>query len=193
MNNANTAVSLTWVSQTETNLVGYRIYRSDSNVLEEAADQGVLVEATNTSSESIYYWSDANIVQEHQYNYWLEAQDMDGTSQFFGPTAITTPGQTVNSPDIPLVTGLTSVYPNPFNPDLTIDYTVAKPSHVRLFITNLRGQVVKELVNETKNSGSYRYIWNGKDSFGRPCSSGIFYLKMSAGGKEYNKKAILLK
>jgi flagellar hook assembly protein FlgD len=56
-----------------------------------------------------------------------------------------------------------------------------------------RGQVVKELVNETKNSGSYRYVWDGKDSFGRSCSSGIFYLKMSAGGKEYNKKAILLK
>lgn len=193
MSNTNAAVNLTWVTQTETNMVGFRVIRGESNVLEEAADQGVLVAATNTSNENVYYWSDTEILSDHTYNYWLEAQDMDGTSQFYGPTSITTPSQNINAPNIPLVTGLTSVYPNPFNPDLTIHYTVERSCPVQIYITNIRGQIVKELVNAAKDRGTYKFIWDGTDSSGRPCSSGVFYIKMLAGGKEYNKKAVLLK
>lgn len=193
MSNTNAAVNLTWVTQTETNMVGFRVIRGESNVLEEAVDQGVLVAATNTSNENVYYWSDTEILSDHTYNYWLEAQDMDGTSQFYGPTSITTPSQNINAPNIPLATGLTSIYPNPFNPDLTIHYTLERSCPVQIYITNIRGQIVKELVNAAKDRGTYKFIWDGTDSSGRPCSSGVFYIKMLAGGKEYNKKAVLLK
>ena len=193
MNTANSAVNLTWVSQTETGMVGYRIYRGDTNVLEQAADQEVLIEATNTSQSTIYFFSDTNIESDHLYHYWLEALDLDGSSQFFGPTSITTPGQAYYAPNIPLDTGLTSIYPNPFNPDLTIQYTLDQAKDVQIYVSNIRGQIVRQLVTETKDRGVHQLIWDGRDNNGNACSSGVFYIRMIVGGKDYTRKAILLK
>lgn len=193
MNTANSAVNLTWVSQTETGMVGYRIYRGDTNVLEQAADQEVLIEATNSSQSTIYFFSDTNIESDHVYHYWLEALDLDGSSQFFGPTSITTPGQAYYAPDIPLDTGLTSIYPNPFNPDLTIQYTLDQAKDVQIYVSNIRGQIVRQLVSETKDRGVHQLIWDGRDNNGNACSSGVFYIRMIVGGKDYTRKAILLK
>lgn len=193
MNNSNNAVNLVWVSQTETGMVGYRIYRAETDDIAEALDLNVLIEATNTSQTTTYLYSDTEILPETTYHYWLEAVDMDGTSEIFGPIFIETPSQSTGIPEIPLVTGLTALYPNPFNPDLTVNYSVDTKLPVEIHVFNFRGQKIKTLVNEIKDTGYHSHVWNGRDEMGRQCSSGVYHIIMKAGGKQFNKKAILLK
>ena len=193
MSITNDAVNLMWVTQTESNMIGYRILRGNSDVLAEAEDQNTLIPATNTSQPVSYMYSDTVIQPEQSYYYWLEALDMDGTNTFFGPIAITVPGEGEYTPAIPLATGISSLYPNPFNPDLTISYSVKTSLPVKIDIVNMRGQIIQTLVNENKEAGVYRQNWNGTGSDGRLCSSGVYFVRMQAGGEEYYAKAILLK
>lgn len=193
MNNYNSAVNLTWVTQSEENMVGYRIYRGASEILAEAMDQNTLIEAANTSQTTVYMYSDTEIEAGQEYHYWLEALDLDGSNQFYGPIFIATPGQGSYTPTIPLVTELSSLYPNPFNPELTISYSLESSLPVRIDIVNIRGQIIKTLVNETKEAGTHRQVWNGIGTDGRSCSSGVYFVRMRAGSEEFFAKAMLMK
>ena len=193
MNNMHDAVNLTWVTQTETNMVGYRLFRGNSANLNEAIDLNTMIGATNTSQPCSYMYQDNEIQPESVYNYWLEAMEMNGASEYYGPVTISTPAQTVSTPVIPLITGLDSLYPNPFNPELTIGYTLEKAQRVQITIANSRGQVIRTLTDTNQAKGSHRLIWDGKDESGNECPSGVFFVKMIAGNKDYNRKAILMK
>lgn len=84
-------------------------------------------------------------------------------------------------------------YPNPFNPETTILYDLAKAGNVRLDIYNLKGQKVKSLVNEVQDSGKHTIIWQGDNQTGDAVSSGVYLYKLKASGKEEVKKMTLMK
>ena len=85
-------------------------------------------------------------------------------------------------------------YPNPFNPTTTISFSVAQTSpFVNLEIYNMKGQKVKQLVNEKLSGGQHSVIWNGNDDSGNPVSSGMYFYKLRAGKYTSTKKMILLK
>ncbi len=84
-------------------------------------------------------------------------------------------------------------YPNPFNPSTTISFSVSTPEHVTLGIFNIKGQLVKTLVNEIRETGNYTAIWNGKDDSGKFVSSGVYFYKMKASDYQETKKMILMK
>ncbi|MCK4653821.1 MAG: T9SS type A sorting domain-containing protein, partial [Candidatus Cloacimonetes bacterium] len=92
-------------------------------------------------------------------------------------------------------------YPNPFNPETVIRYSIGEEGKVELTIYNIKGQKVKTLVNETIPAGEYSIIWDGKDSNGKRVSSGIYFYKMclhpdssgKAGDFKKVRKMILLK
>lgn len=86
-----------------------------------------------------------------------------------------------------------SNYPNPFNPSTTIRYTVPDDGDVKINVYNTRGQLVTTLVNERKDRGAYSLIWNGKDKNGNQVSSGVYYTKVTTGGKSVTAKMLLLK
>lgn len=84
-------------------------------------------------------------------------------------------------------------YPNPFNPETTISFSIPKYSKVELSIYNTKGQKVKTLANENLQSGYHEVIWKGKDENGKPVSSGIYFYKMETDKFSEVKKALLLK
>ncbi len=84
-------------------------------------------------------------------------------------------------------------YPNPFNPETTISFTLKNPGHVTLDIFNLKGQKVKTLVNEYKASGRHDIVWNGTDQNNSNVASGIYFYKMRNGKYSSTKKMILMK
>ncbi|MDZ4182489.1 MAG: choice-of-anchor J domain-containing protein [Candidatus Cloacimonadaceae bacterium] len=84
-------------------------------------------------------------------------------------------------------------YPNPFNPETTIRFSVKEAAPVSIEIYNVKGQLVKTLVNEMKDSGNHSVIWRGLDNNNRPVSSGVYFYKMSAGKYSSTKKMILMK
>ena len=63
-------------------------------------------------------------------------------------------------------------YPNPFNPKTTIRYGLPRPSHVRLTIFNIRGQIITTLIDKKQMPGTYEIHWNGKN---RTIASGSRY------------------
>ncbi len=89
------------------------------------------------------------------------------------------------------VTTLNGNYPNPFNPETVISYSIKDAGAVKLEIYNLKGQLVKQLVNVDQAAGHYQVNWNGKDSSGRPCSSGVYYYRLSAPKYQQTRKMVL--
>ncbi|MBN8584678.1 MAG: VCBS repeat-containing protein [Ignavibacteria bacterium] len=96
-----------------------------------------------------------------------------------------------NNTILPAEFSLSQNYPNPFNPSTIIEYSVTKSTNVSIKLYNILGIEVKELVNEYKTAGNYRYDINEKVTSG--LSSGIYYYKMRAGEFSDTKKMILIK
>jgi hypothetical protein len=84
-------------------------------------------------------------------------------------------------------------YPNPFNPSTTIEYTVYKPSKVRIEIYNFLGQSVRTLVNEEKNVGNHSVVWDGKDDNSEQVLSGTYFYRIIIVDFVSNKKMLHLR
>ncbi|MDP8203956.1 MAG: T9SS type A sorting domain-containing protein [Candidatus Tenebribacter mawsonii] len=96
--------------------------------------------------------------------------------------------------DLPvLTTELQGNYPNPFNPVTNIAYSVKEAGKVTLEVYNIKGQLVKTLVNDNKETGQFTAIWNGSDNNNKSVSSGVYFYKMKSGNYTSTKKMILMK
>ena len=190
---ANNAVALTWVTQTETNVSGFQLYRHTNDDLATASLLSGFVNATNTSQMQVYVYFDEEDLAAGTYYYWRQSLDFDGGSGFYGPVTVTYNPTGGATPEIPLVTGLREIYPNPFNPKASIPFTLAADSSVRFQIFNSRGQIVREFDLGTKAPGNYTVEWDGTDSLGRILGDGVYCVRMLAGHKSFQRKAILMK
>ena len=92
-----------------------------------------------------------------------------------------------------LVTMLAGNYPNPFNPETTISFSIKSPAQVNLDIYNLKGQKVRTLVSEKKTAGTHTTVWNGTDDNDKPVSSGVYLYRMQAGEYRSTRKMMLMK
>ncbi|GAB1367365.1 hypothetical protein MASR1M36_22370 [Candidatus Cloacimonadaceae bacterium] len=84
-------------------------------------------------------------------------------------------------------------YPNPFNPSTTIAFNAAKPGKAKLEIYNLKGQLVKTLVNGYLSAGDNRLEWNGTDNQGNAVSSGLFFYRLEMNGYKKTQKMLMMK
>ncbi|MBL7148650.1 MAG: T9SS type A sorting domain-containing protein [Candidatus Cloacimonetes bacterium] len=94
---------------------------------------------------------------------------------------------------IPVRTELTGNYPNPFNPETNIKFALNKTSYVSIKVYNIKGAVVRTLVDGEMNAAYHKLIWDGKDKAGKQVGSGIFFYKMKAEKYTSTKKMILMK
>ncbi len=82
-------------------------------------------------------------------------------------------------------------YPNPFSHQTTIRFSTTGKSHVRMEIYNIKGQLVRRLLDEMKDISTAQVSWDGKDSSGNPVASGIYFCKISAGAHSSIRKMLL--
>jgi len=154
----------------------------------------------NVYLDSIFIEYSTNLF--YQYTELINGQDyIAGVSALYdeGESAIIEFEFTYNGTNaenhIILATELIGNHPNPFNPTTTISFTTTElMENTELVIYNMKGQRVKQLVNETLPAGEHSVIWNGKDENNKHVSSGIYFYKMRA-GKDFfqTKRMILLK
>ncbi|NIM99565.1 MAG: T9SS type A sorting domain-containing protein, partial [candidate division Zixibacteria bacterium] len=100
------------------------------------------------------------------------------------------------SASLPEAVHLGQNYPNPFNPATSIQYTVDsrhKTLQTTLKIYNIKGQMVKTLVDEETIPGTHSVMWDGKDQEGNEVSSGIYFYRLKVGDQSEVKKMVLLK
>lgn len=183
-------VKLTWVSESETNMLGYRVYRSETNDANSATQiTAMMIEATNTSTTQVYSIEDREVLPFSTYYYWLEAVDYNH-SNFFGPQFVEVPGEVV--PELPVQTAMKNAYPNPFKTNASTNIEVALKAGETGTVTiyNVLGQVVKTY---KVNEGSHTLTWNGRDSKGNACGSGIYFYKLSTPSMNQTKKMVIVK
>lgn len=84
-------------------------------------------------------------------------------------------------------------YPNPFNPETTISFNLPRAENVLLNIYNIKGQLVRTLVNRSLPSGAHSVVWDGKNHSGELVSSGIYSYRISVAGEHKTKKMLLVK
>ena len=95
--------------------------------------------------------------------------------------------------NIPSEFSLGQNYPNPFNPITKMDYTLPKRSRVIIYIYNVLGQEIVNLVNEEQGFGYHSITWNGTDQMGRQMASGVYFTRMVSETFSQTKKMLLLK
>ena len=86
-----------------------------------------------------------------------------------------------------------SAYPNPFNPETTIRYTVPIKGHAALDVFDARGAHVVTLVDAETEAGAYAVAWNGRDDRGRAVSSGVYFARLRSQAGVTSYKMALLK
>lgn len=187
-------VNLTWVSQSETAMSGYFIYRSQTDLLSEAQLISPMIPAANSSTQQIYTFTDDELTANGVYYYWLQSVDLDGSDAFHGPVAayFNAHGE-YSAPEIPLATELKAVYPNPFNPTVFIPYSLASSADVSFRIYNTRGQSVRDFAPGKQAPGNYSISWDGTDNNGQNLPTGVYYIRMAAGNQVFQRKAALIK
>ncbi len=106
------------------------------------------------------------------------------------PATAITLSPAVNAPDKFV---LHANYPNPFNPQTTISYSLVKQQNIRLSIYDVNGREVALLVNEQKNIGNYTINWTAKSQNGQTLPSGIYFAVLQAGNEQSVQSMLLLK
>jgi hypothetical protein len=98
-----------------------------------------------------------------------------------------------NSHLISPVLNIESNYPNPFNPETTISYSIPNDGKVLVSIYNLKGQKVKQLLNDNLIAGRHKVVWDGKNSSGQKVSSGLYLVKIKHDNTHRLHKMMLMK
>lgn len=91
---------------------------------------------------------------------------------------------------------LYSNYPNPFNPETTIHYSLPSGQvgyDVSLKVYNTLGQLVTDLVEARQKPGEYSIKWNGKNSTGVDMPSGVYFCVLQAGNHKATQKMLLVR
>ena len=86
-----------------------------------------------------------------------------------------------------------SIYPNPFNPNTTINYYLEKSDQVSLEVYNVRGQKIWSSWERSREAGHHQFTWNGLDKRGMQVSSGLYLFRLNRTKSTSEIKGILLK
>ncbi len=95
---------------------------------------------------------------------------------------------------LPTCATLNANYPNPFNPETTILFSIPIDSKVNLSVYNIKGQKIRNLVNNKIDKGNHSVVWYGDDELGNSVSSGVYFYKLNVNGESKQiRKCILMK
>jgi flagellar hook assembly protein FlgD len=85
------------------------------------------------------------------------------------------------------------IYPNPFNPETIISYSLPKSQKVSLKIFDITGKEIITLVKGKMDAGNHQIIWNAHNQIGEPISSGIYISVLENGQNAISKSMVYIK
>ena len=176
------SVTLDWNENTEPDLTGYNVYRSNTT-------GGPYTKLNSTLITETSY----NYISDPEDNFYCVTAEIKAGSEsrlsteIFGQTSV---GDELIEPIISL-----SNYPNPFNSTTTISFQFSNEQNqqneqTKLEIFNLKGQRIRQYSILNNQS---TIVWDGRDENGNAASSGIYFYKVKTGRYTSTKKMILMK
>ncbi len=169
-------VILDWdTAGTGMNVTGYNVYRDDMVIA--------------TTEEETY--TDDTVVIGELYTYYVTALYEGGYESGASNEVVVE----VTSADdlIPAVTRLDNNYPNPFNPETTIRFSLHENNKVEIVIYNIKGEKVRELLSSELPASYHTVVWDGRNDRGRMVASGVYFYQMRTSGFLQIKKMLLMK
>jgi len=202
------SVTINWSTATETNNLGFNIYRSEKKDGKYIRLNGGLIEGAGTdATPHDYSFTDDNVVPGKTYYYYVEDVDFTGHSNKSDIIQVTVgqqPEQVIpdrfakTKPVIPNMFALLQNYPNPFNPDTWVPYKLAKDTNVVIRIYNTNGKIVRTLRLGNQAAGVYvdkerAAYWDGKNERGDKVASGLYFYTLQAGKFTATKRMVIVK
>ena len=173
---------------------------SEGSVFYKLGSEIFFTEVTAELNNGI--WSASLPAMSENFSYYIEGSSVSGSYNFETTLPENAPWETfpvlvenvaVDNESIS-ATFCLSNHPNPFNPLTTISFNISYPGKVELSIYNSKGQKVKNLLNEPKESGTYSIVWNGRDEKGQGVESGIYFIRLATEkGHTTIKRMVLLR
>jgi hypothetical protein len=108
---------------------------------------------------------------------------------FFGHTG-TSPQ--VGVPEAPGALAV-SCHPNPFNPKTKIEYAMPRDGHLAIKVYNLRGELVRTIIDANVQAGNSYVEWDGTSDSGQTVASGVYFYETRALGQSLMNKFTLVK
>ncbi|MBC8345980.1 MAG: T9SS type A sorting domain-containing protein [Candidatus Marinimicrobia bacterium] len=93
-------------------------------------------------------------------------------------------GKSGTDANIPVEFTIGNPYPNPFNGNVQFSLYMMKETPISINVLNLNGKRIAQLYNGALSPGNHNFHWQGKNSFGVPVSSGVYYIKVSGKSTE---------
>ena len=168
-------VRLEWRVWSDEDVTGFRIYRAASN--SNAIALTGLLDAASRS------YVDTSVQGGVEYAYTLAVVLAD--REVLSPVA-----HARRAPD---AFTLDQNTPNPFNPSTTISFTLARRARATLTVHDVRGNVVRTLVDAAVGEGRHDYQWDGKNTGGTGVGSGVYFYRLVSEKQVLTKKMVLLK
>ncbi|MCD6161598.1 MAG: T9SS type A sorting domain-containing protein [candidate division Zixibacteria bacterium] len=191
---SNDAIIICWHYNTESDFNRYQLHRDTISEFEPSVFNMIAEPET-----SVYIDTEFDVY--HSYYYRISAIDnQDNISEYSEQIGVIFTGfDDFNDTIIPRMAVLHQNYPNPFNQNTIIRYYLPnvgyQPAEVELYIYDILGRQVRQLVNERRYPGEYEVIWDGRDDNGQSLSSGVYFYRMFVTKAELTRprKLILLK
>jgi hypothetical protein len=177
----NDTIYLDWRDNYEADFFGYSLHR---DIISGFTPSSLNLLAEPESS----FYADGDVVLGETYYYRIASLDNQGNrSEYSTEVSVTvTAVWQEGGIEMPRMTVIESSYPNPFNSATTIVYSVAAlgpvPAEITIEVYDIMGRKVKTLINERKEVGIHRVIWDGKGDSGEDMTSGIYFARISQWG-----------
>ena len=171
-------------------LSGYKIFRgtTEENMVE-------IHNITSNQSPNMSWVNNTDIISGESYYFGIKASYSTPTIGDSEYSNIENSGP-VSDDDgtiFPVRTALESNFPNPFNPETMIRFAISANTMVVIDIFNIRGQMIRTLVNDFFDRGFHSVVWDGNDGNGNPMSSGIYFYRMTTNEYASVRRMLLIK
>ncbi len=198
-------VSNTWISLFGRNATLNGAAIPAGTVIEAYNASGLLVGATTVTQDgkfgfmSVYgsenFSSNQDIAETGAISFKINGETADQSIDWTanGDRVEINAFTTAKGGVLPTSFSLGQNFPNPFNPETSIEYTLAAAGRVEVAIYNVLGAKIKTLVNDVQPAGTYTIRWLGNDESGQTVASGVYFYKLTAGDFTATRKMTLLK
>jgi hypothetical protein len=167
---------LSWSATGDKDVAYYSVYGS-ARGFDKTAE---LIDTTAGTRMDVGMWPFAH--------YFVTATDVAGNEG--RPAALD--GSRSGSASVPRTLSV-SAFPNPFNPQTTIRYTLPAAGRARVDVFDAAGAPVRTLVDREQTAGAFTTEWNGRNAAGRPAASGIYFARIEHNGVMRAYKLVMLK
>ena len=170
------SIELSWETASELNNAGFAIELAPEGL---AFQQALFVEGKGTTNTAQSYKATLTDLAPGTYTLRLKQIDFDGTFAY---------SSTVEVQIAPSGYELAQSYPNPFNPQTRIEYTLPLASHVDLTVFDLLGRKIETLVSQAQPAGTHAVVFNASE-----LPNGTYVYRLTAGAFSETKAMVLVK